>query len=295
MKTEYMTITPAWAQAKLDKLTTDMESGAFRQRPPRHRAIQRYAADMKAGKWLLTHQGIAFDKDDHLLDGQNRLWAVVAAGIPVKMAVTTDMTSNGTLSAMDVIDGGMVRSLANHLQISHGWTANAAEASTLVRTLVSVLKATSKVPPTWQRRDSSFQISVQQAVYILDDLGFRAHLEECVLRMPRKKLRHRAIVLAWCLYRAAHPNEADVFATDYATLENLPAKSPALLVNRFLTDLPKRGRKQEVKLVAAMANGIYAHYKGLKLGQLNPSKEALEWLVNENDKLVAKIVSRITP
>src|SRR5687767_6498481 len=43
---------------------------------------------IRNGAWRLTHQGIAFDKDGHLIDGQHRLTAVVKANIAVPMCVT---------------------------------------------------------------------------------------------------------------------------------------------------------------------------------------------------------------
>lgn len=53
--------------------------------------VEAYVRDMKAGKWLLTHQGIAFDKDGNLLDGQHRLFAIALSGVPCMMTVFTDM------------------------------------------------------------------------------------------------------------------------------------------------------------------------------------------------------------
>jgi len=43
---------------------------------------------MKAGRWKLTHVGIAFDINNVLQDGQHRLWAVVFSGRTVEMSVT---------------------------------------------------------------------------------------------------------------------------------------------------------------------------------------------------------------
>lgn len=52
--------------------------------------VSTLARDMKAGKWLLTHQGIAMSSEGVLLDGQHRLRAVVLAGVEVPMQVTYD-------------------------------------------------------------------------------------------------------------------------------------------------------------------------------------------------------------
>ena len=45
--------------------------------------VDRLVRDMKAGRWYLTHQGIAFDTHGLLVDGQHRLWAILEADVPV--------------------------------------------------------------------------------------------------------------------------------------------------------------------------------------------------------------------
>lgn len=58
------------------------------QRQIRPAKVAQYATDMRAGKWALTHQGIAFDSTGRLIDGQHRLAAVVQSGASVDMMVT---------------------------------------------------------------------------------------------------------------------------------------------------------------------------------------------------------------
>ena len=50
--------------------------------------VNRYAGDMKSGEWRLNHQGIAFDDQGILVDGQHRLLAVVKSCATVRMMVT---------------------------------------------------------------------------------------------------------------------------------------------------------------------------------------------------------------
>lgn len=70
----------------------------------------RYAEAMKAGRWKITHQGIAFDASGLLLDGQHRLLAVTIADIPIKFWVMPDCDR----STFDVLDAGRRRQ-AGHL------------------------------------------------------------------------------------------------------------------------------------------------------------------------------------
>lgn len=71
--------------------------GNVHNRPISQTVVDKYTALMSAGRWKLTHQGIAFAEDtvkkegrqyEILLDGQQRLWAVVNSNRPVKMMVT---------------------------------------------------------------------------------------------------------------------------------------------------------------------------------------------------------------
>ncbi len=71
--------------------------------------VREYAAEIKAGRWRLTHQGIAFDHLGNLADGQHRLAAIVEAGQPVEMMVFRGILRNH----MDSIDTGKTRAAAD--------------------------------------------------------------------------------------------------------------------------------------------------------------------------------------
>jgi hypothetical protein len=74
-----------------------------------------YAVDMKAGRWNSeTGETIKFDTDGVLIDGQNRLEAVILADTAVGFDVAYDVPS----SAMVVIDSGAARTFGDVLTIS---------------------------------------------------------------------------------------------------------------------------------------------------------------------------------
>jgi hypothetical protein len=72
--------------------------------------IGRFGDDMKAGSWLLTHQGIAFNKAGRLHDGQNRLWASVESGAEFESWVWFGV---GAKAEMVVIDTGKSRTVVD--------------------------------------------------------------------------------------------------------------------------------------------------------------------------------------
>lgn len=69
-------------------------------------AIARYADDMRNGKWLLNGEALRFDEEGFLIDGQNRLTAVIAAGVAIQSLVVRGLRDE----AQETIDTGIRRS-----------------------------------------------------------------------------------------------------------------------------------------------------------------------------------------
>lgn len=93
------TVTPALARKMLD-------CNSSRQRRPKTGVIEKYRRDMVAGRWVTTHQGVAFDALGDLFDGQNRATAVELSGVAVEMIVWFGV---GGEEEMKVTDNGAVR------------------------------------------------------------------------------------------------------------------------------------------------------------------------------------------
>ena len=102
-------VTPTMAANWLDNANS-------RNRPISQAVVERYCRDMRASRWRLTHQGIAFDPNGVLLDGQHRLWAVVCADVSVEMHVWFNVSPESLM----VIDGGRGRNLTDHLRLGGG-------------------------------------------------------------------------------------------------------------------------------------------------------------------------------
>jgi hypothetical protein len=71
--------------------------------------VNQLASIIKKGEWQVTHQGIAFDKEGNLLDGQHRLLAVISAGMPIMINVT----KGADPEIFKCIDVGVKRSIAD--------------------------------------------------------------------------------------------------------------------------------------------------------------------------------------
>ena len=129
MKSKVITITPVMADYWLTKNNVD-------NRNLRHGWINYLTDEIKSGNWHVTHQGIAFDVNNRLLDGQHRLYAVVNSGISVDMLVTTGLPTD-TFKAMD---NGMKRNMSDLTNIPKG-------IADPLRLIVSILSTDRNVHP----------------------------------------------------------------------------------------------------------------------------------------------------
>ncbi|MFR9757451.1 hypothetical protein [Streptomyces sp. TR06-5] len=97
MQTHVLDVSPQLATEWLTRNTSN--------RPLSKGTVQQLAGRIERGEWQLTHQGIAFDENDVLIDGQHRLAAIVKAGITVPLAVTHGVPR----TAFTVMDTGRKR------------------------------------------------------------------------------------------------------------------------------------------------------------------------------------------
>jgi hypothetical protein len=82
-------------------------------RPRKIRAIEAYSRDMVAGEWLISGEPIKFATDGRLIDGQNRLHAVILSDVSIKSWVMFGLDPR----AQDVMDAGVKRSNADQLAL----------------------------------------------------------------------------------------------------------------------------------------------------------------------------------
>ena len=75
--------------------------------------INRWAIDMKQGRWKLSTDCIAFDVEGRLINGQNRLSAVEKANIPVKFLVARNFPTE----SINVLDIGKKRMMHERITI----------------------------------------------------------------------------------------------------------------------------------------------------------------------------------
>lgn len=93
---KFMDITPEIAEKMLGKNTNNY-------RRLNSSTVAKYAKDMFLGYWQVNGETIVFSKDGTLLNGQNRLAAIIKSNTTQKMLVVTGVSA-------DIYDSGKVRS-----------------------------------------------------------------------------------------------------------------------------------------------------------------------------------------
>lgn len=95
--------------------------------------IHAYAADMASDNWKLSSEAIKFTKSGKLVDGQNRLHAVIEAGKSVNLAVSTGEDDD----IFDVLDSGKSRSGRDVLCIAGLGVFEAGAASAAIQIILN--------------------------------------------------------------------------------------------------------------------------------------------------------------
>lgn len=100
-------ITPEKA-ASLLKLNTG-------NRPKKERAIASYARQMELGQWSKTAQTISISDENILIDGQNRLYAVIKSGKSIEFAIAYNVPQESFVN----LDCGYGRTISDVFAVSN--------------------------------------------------------------------------------------------------------------------------------------------------------------------------------
>lgn len=118
--TELRLITPEEA--------TEMLTHNRNNRPINSERVRGYVREIRKGNWEITHQGVGFDENGRLIDGQHRLRAIEVSGIPVPLMVTRGLPPR----AGAIVDIGQKRTTSQSLKMLYGDNAPNAAISGIV-------------------------------------------------------------------------------------------------------------------------------------------------------------------
>lgn len=144
--------------------------------------VESYSQAMLRGEWITTHQGIAFDVDGDLADGQHRLAAVVlAAQVKPDIEVPFMVTHGLPLAAMDRIDVGRKRMITDFLEMrGEPGAFNLAATLRLIILYDTVPYSPTAWRVTYATAEQSFALLQQEPA--IRDASRRGHL--CSIGLP---------------------------------------------------------------------------------------------------------------
>ncbi|MEU8903022.1 hypothetical protein [Streptomyces mirabilis] len=188
MRMEVVHVSPELAARWLTQNTNN--------RPLSKNTVQQLADQIQRGEWQLTHQGIAFDEDDALIDGQHRLAAIVRAGLTVPLTVTQGVPR----TAFTVMDTGRKRTGRDALALAG--EANATHLAAALRGLHLYLHA----PNSAWSGGSSVTSNDQLLVALEKHPGIRDALLHGIALNRACRITVTAATIGWYVTTAARPH-----------------------------------------------------------------------------------------
>ena len=215
MNTKVMTVTPMMAAEFLSRVAPE------KQRRLNERLVSTYAQTMRNGKWVLTHQGIAFDNAGNLCDGQHRMKAVADSGVTIQILVSSDIPEDQKgVFTFDAIDRGVQRKIGDQLNVRHGIkNANMVAASCRIIGIICLR--------------NSVRATVENTLAIYEKFGDQ--IDFCFSEFNAMKgFKQAALMgsLAFCM--RAMPKELAPFIESVAKGENIKTGDPAYTLRNFV-------------------------------------------------------------
>jgi hypothetical protein len=277
MKTTIKNVTPEWA-------ANILANRNIQNRHMSERVVEKYANDILDGSWCLTHQGIAFDENGDLLDGQHRLAAVVKAKTEVQMMVTTGIPTsftNGskTTSVFATIDGLKPRTNATTLELLKVKNS---------KTVASIARCVSMIALGDDREAVCISGSMT-----LEIVRFcRGSIEQMAnLRRSQGICRVRTAGLAAiAFWHTTKPVEAEAFLNETQAVTGAKG-SPSRALASWLSTPKFQGGHAQVVLLSVASNAIRHQTEGNKIDKIYAKEDSVEWLASTNRPLAAKLLS----
>lgn len=213
-------ITPAEAKAIMLAMP--------KQRPLRASNVRYFKTLIESGRFKVTHQGIAFDKEGLLMDGQNRLTACIEADAAIEIQVSFNMERD----LFDSIDRGHGRNAIDDLMC-----AALAKTSIEGRNLTSAVKIIWNIEKSfvpWAQVDrGGMSLSDTQ-----DVMSRHPYLYDAVAYCDRHKKALRGIgpgsaAAFYTLFHEAHAPKADLFMEQIIKGENLRHGDPVYAFREY--------------------------------------------------------------
>lgn len=228
-----------------------LEKNIANNRPLKRAKIAGYVRDMRGGGWHMNGETLKFNNQGFLIDGQNRLTAVIESGVTVAFAVVHGVDPE----ALKTIDTGSGRSFADHLRIVE--RDNSKTLAAVIRRVVMWETGN----PTNTGKGSPTPGEMEQFLADFPEIEFSA----LVASSLRQRCMLPASIIGLChfLFARIDPEQAMWFLERTGDGDSLPAQHPiAALRERLIRMRITGGRIQETEALALVIKAWNAFRAG---------------------------------
>ena len=223
----------------------------------------RYAQAMHAGHWKFNGEPIVFSDKGRLLDGQNRLKALVRSGMTIPMMIIYGIEEE-TFRTMDL---GSKRTTGQILQILNHKDGN-------------VLAATLRVAYIYLYIDVKLGQFGTDSIYnevLLNLLVRYPQIKDSVSKSRLARNLCSRTIVAFChfVFSLRSQRDADHFIRQVATGENLHAGAPTLTLRNFLIQSKGETSKPDSKTLIAL------FFKAWNFFRKGKTVKSLKWRETE--------------
>lgn len=218
-----VTVTPEMAREWL-------KLNVANNRTIRRTDVEAYKELIKDDRWLLTPEGIQFNVNGRLIDGQHRLTAIAESGKSVQMVVW----HNVPVAAMEYLNTGRTRSLADVLTVTGGVGADVSARHMVSRAAV--------IYDLHHPKDGLRKQTVQHYDWVkeryLEDIAWAGRNYPGGaggnVGVLTRKVRAAPIMGALALAHKKNPEEIETFTRRLDTGLELTDNDPAYALRRYL-------------------------------------------------------------
>lgn len=274
-RTEIVTLTPAMACAlvRLNRLNRVISENF----------VDRYANEIAKGGWLLTGQAIGVASNRLITDGQHRIWAVIMAGVPIRVRVAFGLDE----VSRDVVDVG------NHRRVEHIWDLHGIAYAKEKRTIVGGILELAD--------GNQVLMSARLGEQILD--RHRDAVEWMVSEIKKKwhgPRPQKPTQVALALAYEKHPQEIAILTDHVRTGLGLTDGAAATMLYRYIqstrgiasSERPGhrsyQARDSYTEAVQKSLRACLAHVRGETLQKLYANPDGLAYFVPNKKALVGE-------
>ena len=231
----------------------------IKNRPLKKHKIRDYSEDMKNGKWSLNGETIKFSPDHTLIDGQNRLYAVINANVPVFLSIAFDVEDPDAFHTIDIGANRSTTDLAN-LQNIKNPDISTAVARMLLHWDNSQYKSNYNFGSEQFRNIKKIDVVNYATAHEEEFQNMYKEVKQC---LPYRKCKAGSSLIASLIICNRKDDVTTMlFVEGLKSGANLPDNSPITLLRDKLISPTERGRRWKLELMAITIKAWNKFQKG---------------------------------